>query len=359
MKLSSGFNFFGTIALMLALSACNSSDESGPLSVSKVRPVKLITVATAQNAQISQFPAVIGAKRLTELSFQVGGLLNEFPVTESQQLKRGDLIAKLDQRDLISAVDTATAQFKVAEADYKRGVRLAKEDAIAGNVLEQRKSQLDVTKAQLDQAKKALEDSVLLAPFEGVIAQKLVNKLESISPGTSVVTFMSVDSPEATIDLPARFLANIPKDETDSEHRQAFVILDAAPNLLVPAEFKEASLIADASSQTYAITFSFRPPNNLLVLPGMNATIEVRINNQHQDDAIRIAVPLDAISASGDSNYVWIVNEETMLVSKRAVILEDGVGSSIIVTSGLNEGDLIVGAGAAYLSEGMEVRKWQ
>lgn len=352
-------NRLGLCSLIIAticLTACSEPEDAAAIS-SVVRPIKLIRVSPAEATEVSQFPAVIGANRLSELSFQVGGMLQELPVTEAQRLKRGDLIAKLDQRDIQSAVDAAKAQFQSAEAEYQRAVRLAKEDAIAGNVLEQRKTQFDISKAQLDQAEKALADSVLRAPFDGVVAQKLVKKLQTLSPGQVVVNFMSADSLEATIDLPANFLANIPKDESDSHHRQAFVILDAAPNQLIEAEFKGASLIADTASQTYAITFAFRHPENLLVLPGMNATVELRVGNQVQ--TTRVTVPLSAVTSDGQNAYVWAVDQETMTVSKRAVTIEEGVGSSIVVTAGLNESDIIAGAGAAYLSEGMKIREWK
>ncbi|MGH1472505.1 MAG: efflux RND transporter periplasmic adaptor subunit [Cellvibrionaceae bacterium] len=322
-----------------------------------MRPVKLINVSEAEATKVNQFPAVIGANRLSELGFQVGGMLQELPVKESQRLKRGDLIAKLDQRDFKSALDSAKAQFQSAEAEYQRAVRLAEEDAIAGNVLEQRLTQFDVSKAQLDQAEKALSDSVLRAPFTGIVAQKLVKELQTLSPGQVVVNFMSADALEATIDLPASFLARIPKDESDSSNRQAFVILDSAPNQLIEAEFKGASLIADTASQTYAITFAFRPPENLLILPGMNATVELRIETQSKSK--RVAVPMGAVTSDGENTYVWVVDQEAMTVSKRVVTIDEGVGDTVVVISGLNESDTIVGAGAAYLSEGMKIREWQ
>jgi len=350
---------FGLCCAMIAalcLSACDNAEEAST-GTSAVRPVKLINVGEAEATQVSQFPAVIGANRLSELSFQVGGMLKELPVKESQRLNRGDLIAKLDQRDLKSAVDSAKAQFQSADAEYQRAVRLAKEDAIAGNVLEQRKTQFDVSKAQLDQAEKALADSVLRAPFKGVVAQKLVENLQAISPGQVVVNFMSADSLEATIDLPGSFLANIPKNESDSDDRQAFVILDSAPNQLIEAELKEATLIADTASQTYAITFAFRPPENLLILPGMNATVELRIESETK--STRVAVPLDAVTSDGQNSYVWAVDQEAMTVSKRIVTIEEGVGKTMVVTAGLSTNDTIVGAGAAYLSEGMKIREWK
>lgn len=356
MLAKSRFGLCCTIIATFCLAACDSTQDTSA-GTSAVRPVKLINVSEAEATRVSQFPAVIGANRLSELGFQVGGMLQELPIKESQRLKRGDLIAKLDQRDFKSALDSAKAQFQSAEAEYQRAVRLAKEDAIAGNVLEQRKTQFDVSRAQLDQAEKAFADSELRAPFTGMVAQKLVKKLQTVSPGQVVVNFMSADSLEASIDLPANFIANIPKAESDSDDRQAFVILDSAPNQLIEAEFKEASLIADTVSQTYTVTFTFRPPENLLILPGMNATVELRVENQTKGS--RVAVPFDAVTSDGQNTYVWAVNQATMTVSKRTITIEEGVGNTAVVTAGLNENDRIVSAGAAYLSEGMKIREWK
>ena len=346
----------GTIIMALCLSACDSEPEISS-ETPTVRPVKLVAVDAAATIAMQKSPAVVGANRLSELSLQVGGKLQAFPVKEAQQLERGDLIAKLDQRDFESALASAKAQYQNASQEYKRAVRLAEEDAIARNVLEQRKAQLDVSKAQLDQAEKALADSSLRAPFRGVVAETLVKKLQTVSPGEVVIKLMAQDLFKATIDLPASFVARLPKQESKDENRQAFVLLDAAPNQPIKAEFKEATLIADTASQTYAVTFTFPPPANLTVLPGMNATVELSRNNATA--TTRVAVPLDAVSSDGDSNYVWVVDKDSMAVSKRVVTVEEGVGKMLVVTKGLETNETIVGAGAAYLSEGMKIREWK
>ena len=347
---------FGAIFSILCLAACDSAQEVSA-GASAVRPVKLITVSAAEATALNRFPAVVGANRLSELSLQVGGKLQEFPVKEAQQLERGDLIARLDQRDFESALTSAKAQHQNAEQEYQRAVRLLEEDAIARNVLEQRKAQYDVSKAQLDQAKKALADSSLHAPFKGVVAATLVKKLQTVSPGEAVIKLMAEDVFKATIDLPASFIARIPKEVSPSENRQAFVLLDVAPGQPMKAEFKEATLIADTASQTYAVTFTFLPPANLNVLPGMNATVELSRNSA--TSITRVAVPLHAVSSDGDSNYVWAVDKNTMTVSKRTVTVETGVGETLVVTKGLAANDMIAGAGAAYLSEGMKIREWK
>lgn len=344
--------------LIIALTLLSCDSKQTTQSVTQIiRPVKFIEVDAAGETEINQFPAVVGANRLSELSLQVGGLLSEFPVKEAQPVEYGDLIARLDPRDFESQVVSAKAQRINAEQAYQRALRLVEQDAIAVNVFEQRKTQLDISKAQLEQAEKALSDSVLRAPFKGVIAKTNVKKLQTIAAGQVVVSLMSEDSFKATIDLPASFIARIPKEASEDEQRQAFVLLDSAPNKPINAEFKEATLIADAASQTYAVTFTFPAPVNLNVLPGMNATVELRRNNKRNTP--RVSVPLDAISSDGQDHYVWLIDKGTMTVSKQAVDIEQGVGATVVITEGLSVNNTIVGAGAAYLSEGMKIREWK
>ena len=167
---------------------------------------------------------------------------------------------------------------------------------------------------------------------------------------------IDVDTLEVTVNLPARVVA----ESQEVEDRGSFVILEAAPDTRIPATFKEADLLADTASQTYGVTFTFEPQANLIILPGMNATVELTRARRSETTATnRISVPLSAIASDGDSKYVWVVDQDTMAVSKRAVTVADGIGKYAIVTEGLVSGDTIATAGASFLAEGMQVRPWK
>jgi len=326
-----------------------------------VRPVKLITLSGASDLQTARYPAVLDAAQLSELSFQVGGLIEDIAVVDAQRVQKGDVIAILDQRDFQSQVESARSQFKNAEAEYQRAVRLSREDAIARSVLEQRKSQRDVARSQLDTAEKALGDTVIRAPFTGVVAQIPIRRPQSISAGQIIAILIGTEDLagagifEATVNLPAIVIAR--SQETGA--RSAFVILDAAPENRIEATYKSASLLADSTSQTYAVTFTFDPPDDLIVLPGMHATLELSSVRRTTDShAMRISVPLSAILSDGIARYVWVVDQDTMTVSKREVTVSDGIGESAVVTEGLALGEMIATAGASYLAEGMQVRPW-
>ncbi|MGH1484662.1 MAG: efflux RND transporter periplasmic adaptor subunit [Cellvibrionaceae bacterium] len=345
--------FMSSISLVFLLTSCGSDKNSGQAAEPVVRPVKLITVAAASSRLSNRYPAVIDAAQSSNLTFEVGGLIEDVLVTESQDVKKGVIIAKLRQRDFRNNLDSAQAQFKNADTEYQRALRLAKENAIAKNVLDQRKAQRDVAKSSLDSAKKALEDTVLRAPFDGAIAELPVKKLQTVQPGTVVASVIDLSTLEAAIDLPASIIATVEQ----RQDKQAFVLLDAAPDSRIEATFKEATLLADALSQTYKVTFSFTAPESLLILPGMNATMI--LESSGTVEAANVALPLAAILSDGDQQFVWVVDQQSMSVSKRAVELTPGIGDTLVVKKGLSPGDVIAGAGATYLAEGMTIRPWE
>ena len=345
------------VALSLALSMVAScgGDDQQETREPVVRPVKMLTLSPASDLLTSSYPGVVSAGRFSELSFQVGGLIEEIAVVEAQEVTAGDLIARLDQREFDNKAVSARSQFENAEEEYQRAVRLSEQDAIARSVLEQRKSQRDVARAQLDTAEKALEDTVLRAPFKGVVARVPVRERENIAAGQLVAALIDTDALEITIDLPSRVIA----ESLEVEDRGSFVILEAAPETRITATFKEANLLGDSASQTYGVTFVFEPPDNLVILPGMNATVELSSARiAAADEGHRKSVPISAIGSDGASTYVWLVDPDTMTVSRRNVTVADGVGEYAVVTEGLAPGDTIATAGASFLAQGMQVRPW-
>jgi RND family efflux transporter MFP subunit len=339
-----------TMVLTVVVS-CDSAEveeDRGPM----IRPVKMMTLAPASDVETSRYPVSVNAGQFNELSFQVGGLIEEIPVDDAQEVSAGDMIARLDQRDFRSQMITARAQFQNAEEEYLRALRLSEGDAIAASVLEQRQTQRDIARAQLDTAEKALEDTVLRAPFNGVIARVAVRERETIAAGQEVAALINLETLEVTVNLPARVVA----ESQEVEDRGAFVILEAAPDNRIEATFKEANLLADTASQTYGVTFTFEPPENLVILPGMNATME--LSSARQSQVIRKSVPLTAIVSDGEYSYVWVVDPDLMTVLRRKVTVVDGIGENVVVTEGLAPGETIAIAGATFLADGMQVRPW-
>ena len=336
--------------LILIFSACEQAAE--PEKVEVVRPAKLITVSSSSNIKNYSFPAVIEAAASRDLAFQVSGQLIELNVSPGTDIKKGEVIAKLDQRQFRNELQSAQTQFDNAKSEFERAQRLIAQDAIAKNVFEQRESQFDVASAQLDNAKKALEDTVLYSPFDGVVAAKLANELETVGPSTPVITLQTIGAAEAVVKIPSNIVAKAKQINPI----ETLVLLDAAPDTPMQAEMLEASGLADEKSQTFEVKFGFTPPESLTILPGMTGVVKSKISFSN-DAAPQIRIPLNAVLSDGDGQYVWLVTGEPMAVTRRNVTVGAGVGDSLAIESGLVDGDVIVGAGASYLFEGMNIRR--
>lgn len=340
------------VALCVVLSGCGASDIEEP---EIIRPAKLFTVEAANKRLDVSFPAIIEARSSSTLTFQVGGLLENFPISEGQPVRKGQVLGRLDQRRYANAVSSAQAQFDNAKSEYESAAALLEQNAIAAITVQQREAQRDVAAATLDSAKKDLADTVLRAPFSGIVAAKLATRFENISPQQEIVTLQSQGAAEAVVSVPASLVARFAGREPTNE----YVVLSSAPDVQIPGRFLSARTQADTQSQTFRVKFAFNPPPGVTILPGMTATVYV--GRELLDDELAgdgITVPVGAIQSDGTKRYVWVVNRESMTVSKRVVSIAQSIGEEVAISDGLKIGETIVGAGAAYLHDGMKIRPY-
>lgn len=350
---SAGSARLASVVLMsLSVLACQQAEEDAPTT--GVRPVKFVTVEAADGVESRSFPARIGALQSSQMGFRVGGQIETIEVAEGQEVEQGDVIARLDQRDFRSELTSAQAQYNTAEAEYQRALQLAERGTISQSTVDQRRATRGVALSGLQAVRDAIEDTELRAPFGGVIALVHADPFQIVQPSEPIVTLQSTGDMEAIINIPSTLVARAPSRELTS----ALVRFEDIPDLTVEARFNDADLSAGDVSQTYRVSFAFTPPpqEELLILPGMNATIELQ--SIGRDDGAAVVIPTGAISQLGEDTFVWIIDPDTMAVSRRTVTLDDSVGETIVVTDGLEAGEVIAGAGASHLSEGMVVRPW-
>ncbi len=334
------------------IGGCTPKEEVEAAPV--IRPAKLIEIATSTNIVNQSLPAIIEASNSSKLTFQVGGQLTSLPVVSGQRVNRGTVIGRLDQRSYLNKVTEAKTGFDSANTEFKRAERLIAASAISRSSFEQRKTQLDVARAQLDDANKSLEDTVLRSPFAGIISAVHTKKFQNVQALEEIVTLQTTGAAEALVQLPASMIAQSGRINPI----ETVIILDAAPDVRIPATFKSIATQADASSQTFATKFAFSPPDSVVILPGMTGTLLSKFSLANADGSIeQISVPLLAVLSDGEMRYVWIVDTDSLTVTRRNITIGVSIGEMLDVSSGLQPGDTIVGAGASYLHEGMKIRR--
>ena len=342
------------VVALLATIGCSGAESDEERAI--VRPAKLIEVEASSPVRTVRWPAVIEASSSAEVTFQVGGLLQELPVSSGQTVEEGAVIARLELRDFRNEVATAQAQFDRAESEFQRAERLLAENATSRRAYEQARSDRDIARASLDTARKRLEDATLRSPFSGLIAAVHVDQFQNVAANEPVVTLQTTGTAEAAFQVPASVVATSGQFETE----ETVVLLDAVPGVRVPAVFQSVTTQADPETQTFGVKYAFTPPEDLVILPGMTGMVESRYRFIRDGGLADLpGVPTSAVLSDGETQYVWVVDTNTMTVSRREITIAPGVGESLAVLDGLVEGEVIVGAGAAYLHEGMQISPYE
>lgn len=318
------------------------------------RPVKLMTVTGAAMSERRVFPGRLKASQTVELAFEVSGRLQELPVREGDVMERGQLVARLDQRDFQNQVAADQARFDKAQADLSRYEELFEEEMIAASELEVKQTDFEVTRAALEVSRKALEDSEIRAPFDGILARRYVENLEQIQAKEIVALYQDQDNVEIIIDVPESVVARAPQyDVTFSAQ--------FSPERIFPMELKEFATQADTVTKTFAATLIMPRPEGVPILPGMTVSVNVDLERIVQDERSAYLIPLTAIiyDAEDRSAAVWVFDESKGVVESREVETLGVTGELVEVTSGLEDGDEVVIAGASFLFENQKVRRFE
>ncbi|HEX3470876.1 MAG TPA: efflux RND transporter periplasmic adaptor subunit, partial [Silvibacterium sp.] len=202
------------------------------------------------------------------------------------------------------------------------------------------------------EAKLQLGDSTLRAPYDGVVAQRLVDEGQNIVANSAVIRFQNVNDIDIVADVPEGFIA---ADIRSSNIQQSIAELSTAPGRQFPVHIKEVSQIADPKTQIFQVRFAMKAPPGVTALPGMTATVTITTRGARAAGH-RLLVPISAVSKQETGEQVaWVLGPDET-VHRRPVKLGPPTGGQIEIVEGLEPGDRIVVAGVVFLREGMKVR---
>jgi RND family efflux transporter MFP subunit len=216
-----------------------------------------------------------------------------------------------------------------------------------------------VSEAQLEIKEKAVADTELVAPFAGVMARKLVEDFANVQAKEPVLILQDNSVLEIEVAVPERdFVRGKIQNETKeaaTERLAPKVIVSSLPDREFPARIKEYATTADPVTRTFPVKLNFENPEDVTILPGMTARVRVVI-----DPESAWSVPVTAAQADeNDQPYVWKVDSESMKVSKAAVELGPLTGDRVLLTGGVEKGDLVAISGVTSLREGLQVREYE
>jgi RND family efflux transporter MFP subunit len=347
-------------ALGMAVGALGCAEEPPPPEP-LVRPIKMLTIAGGLSGT-REYPGRIKAVQQVDMAFEVAGRITEFVYKEGERAEAGAVLARLDPRDYQNRLEQARARERNRRTYLARIAEAHKERAVSDQDLNDAQAQVEVAAADVRIQQKALDDTALLAPFEGIMSRKLVEDFANVQAKEPVLIFEDDSLLEIKVSVPERDMAGRrPSRENLDEVNERLrpeVMVTSMPDDRFTARLKELATTADPTTRTFEATFQFQQPEEIVVLPGMTAKVIIQVGDF--GSVSDVSIPARAVLADGESQpMVWIVAPDTSVVESRAVTLGELAGDQVIVTDGLRNGDTVAISGMVQLRPGMKVRRWE
>ncbi len=324
---------------------------------------------------------------------KTAGRVASVPVDVGSEVAAGDLLVSLDAADLEALVELNAAQlerargsdlpvqknlaefnlanaealFKTCEADYQRYRQLFSSGAVSAQQFEQSERQYLQAKASYESAQNALDilvnatipetirqyeaqlkkaradfaNTVVRAPFSGVITSKSINPGEMVSPAVPVISIVNLDTVVVQ--------ANVSEDQVNMIQvgQELEVKVGSVRQEPFTGTVTNIAQAASPTTKAYPVKIMIKNPLHILK-PGMFA--EVTLNAANEEGII---IPVEALLQDENGSFVWVLDKG--LAARRGVSAGQSDGIYVIVKSGLSEGETVATAGTDTLSEGMKV----
>jgi RND family efflux transporter MFP subunit len=288
-------------------------------------------------------------------------------VSKGQQVKAGEILARIDPRDYQVQVANLSAQLAAARAQevqaaegYQRVRGLYEHDNASKADFDNATAALDVGRAQVEATEQALRaarlslaDTELKAPYDGTVADRLVEEHQTVAAGRAIIQFQGSDGMEVLINVPEREVAELTRKAPAGIEVRFDALSD---DEVIPARVKEFATETDRQTQTFPVTLELDRRPSADLLPGMTASVRwLTGNGEHQ--APTMIVPLAAVGSDAEKGaFVWRVDPDSMMVERVAVTTGALTDSGIEITTGLDASDRILAAGVDFVVEGTKVR---
>ncbi|GIV58400.1 MAG: RND transporter [Rhodothermaceae bacterium] len=351
------------LAGLLGLTACSGSDEAAPPP--EAQP------AQAERRVVRVETQVLEPTTFTEIVELTGDIETAFDAVLSAQtastvealtplgrfVRKGDVVAELDDElaraaveQARAAVEAAQAQYDLAEDTFRRQEPLYRDSIISAiefeNVRTQRnqaRAQLAQAQATLSQAEEQLQYTRITAPFAGTVEAHLVEIGEQVMPGTPVVRIVNTNQVKAVVGVPERYANDI---EIGTPVEIGFKAYGMARR---PHRVTFVGRVIDPQSRTFRVEIALDNPDGRLK-PEMIA--EVYLTRAVYEG--RIVIPQTAVIRDENGVTVFVVDREgeQPVARRRTVALGPSYGGRVIVEDGLAAGDELIVVGQTKVTEG-------
>src|SRR3954447_7284312 len=343
----------GALILILGVAGCQKEEKA---AATPIRPVRTVTVELQEGGEKVSLTGDIQPRYQADLGFRVNGKILERPVDVGTEVKKDDLLARLDPQQYRQDLEVAKAEVAKAEAEVARSqaqeyrqrellknghtTQVAYDQAL--KTFKTAQAEADATRARQVQASENLGYTELRADNNGVISAIGADPGQVVSSGQMVVRLAQPGEREAVFNIAEGAFKKPPTDPTVT------VNLVSNPETETAGKVRYISPQAAPETRTYTVRVSLpeAPPQMRL---GANVVGTVTL-----DQGQTVTIPGSALFQKDGKPAVWLV-EKDKTVQLKPITVQRYQGDSVIVGDGLTQGDIVVTAGVQKLLPGQKV----
>lgn len=331
----------------------------------------------------------IVARRRATVSSKVTGKVMKVMLEEGQRVEAGEIIALLDDSNWKAALAQSRAQLEQAQANvasaqtafddakpiFERSEKQMTAAVISAQSFDESHAQfnvahnnllisergLEAARAGVEVAQRNLDDTVIRAPFAGIVTEKAAQPGEMVSPisagggftRTGIGTIVDMDSLEVEVDVSENFINRV------RPQQPVTIKLNAYPDWDIPGSVIAMIPTADRAKATVKVRIAIKQKDPRII-PEMGARVAFLSENvasaagAEKNPTPGVVVPTDAVTTSGNASIVYVVHGAT--VERRAVRLGGKSTAGQIISAGLEAGNTVARGDLEKLSDGVRVR---
>jgi RND family efflux transporter MFP subunit len=338
-RLSSGTAWLPTLLAVFLLAGCGSKHESEKSPDLPTAKVRVQIIEDKSRTVTEEVVGTVRAKLRATLEARVSGRIEQLPVVPGDKVHKGQLVVRLDAREIAARLEQAEASLEQAERDWKRASALFEQQSVTRADYDAAQARQRAAKGAAAEARAMMGYVEILAPFDGVVTRKWVDVGDLAAPGKPLADIDDPSNLQMEAEVPEALASRIKRDS------RLGVRVDA-----VSGEFmgivSEIAPAADPLSRTFRMKLDL--PQTEGLMPGQFARLAVPIG---EDKSMR--VPVAAVVQRGQLEIVFsVTNQRARLHLVRA---GKRVGDEVEILSGLDAGHAVVVSGADQLTDGQPV----
>lgn len=335
------------LGLAALIWGCGGSGEARRAPGSRegrVTPVEAATVETGTIARTLTVSGIVEPIRTVGVNSQLSGAILSVHGEEGDSVREGDLLARLDDREIQAQLAAAEASLEVTESTFERATQLRERSVISLSEYERDRTAYLAAKALRDQLRTRLEFATVDAPIAGVITGKRIEEGDIVAPQTRLFTLADLSTMVVRVQVSELDVVDL------SAGDEVEVVLDAFPDRKVEGRIRRVFPAADPATRLVPVEVALEGGAARTARPGFLARTSFALG-VHENVLL---VPASALVRNTGSEAVFVV--ENGRASRRTVTTGLISQGRVEITAGLTRGDTVVTIGNNVLQDGAKVR---